>query len=256
MNNEAAQLTVIIPARDECARLPDSLRAVRAWLDEELPELTRQGLGAVRLLVMDDGSRDGTATAAREAAAACGLELELHTRNGPHGKGATLREGVARARGDWFLLVDADLAIPLSEFGKLWALRASAPLVIGSKHDPAEATRFSLLRRLGSRVGNLLIQLLAVPGIKDTQCGFKLLRAEVARELFADTRLDGFGYDFEVLMMARQRGYAIREVPVRCADPGGGSVGLGAYLRTLRELLQVCWGRLRGQYRAGAGSAG
>ncbi|HLU40130.1 MAG TPA: dolichyl-phosphate beta-glucosyltransferase [Planctomycetota bacterium] len=231
------RLSIVIPALNEAERLPATLAVLRAFL--------RQRGEPAEILVVDDGSTDGTADLARAVLAGEGRVVSHAVRRG---KGAAVRTGVAAARGEWILVTDADLSIPIVELDKLEAASADAPIVIGSKRLGGGDLRYPLLRRLGSAVGQLCIRALVVRGFADTQCGFKLFRADVARVLTAHQRLRGFGYDFELLFLARRAGLPVREVPVACRHRPGSSVRVSAYAETLREALAVAWLRLRGAY--------
>ena len=229
-------LSVVIPARNEAGRLPRSLARIHAHLAPRVAEL--------ELLVVDDGSSDGTAELAR--AAAPGLRVERHDHS--RGKGAAVRTGVLAARGEWILVSDADLAIPIEEFESLERESSAAAIVVGAK---TKAQERPLLRRWSGAVGQQIVRFALVGGFSDTQCGFKLFRRDVATKLFALQTLRGFGCDFEILYLARKYGIACREVPVRCDDPGGGSVRWTSYLATLRELGSVVLRKLLGRYPRG-----
>ena len=160
------------------------------------------------------------------------------------GKGAAIRTGVEAAARPWILFSDADFSIPIQEFENLWKEAERAPIVIGSKHAPGGHVEYPPLRRFLGSIGQRLIALFVVSGFHDTQCGFKLYRTDTARELFRYQRIDGFGFDFEVLFLAQARpsGHAVREVPIQCVHKLGGSV------HWLAPPL--------GARRSGAGSAG
>jgi len=195
--------------------------------------------------VVDDGSTDDTAERVR---ALDWPIVRLIQRPVQGGKGAAVRTGVLAATRPWILIMDADMAIPMTELPRLRAAAAGAPIVIGSKRMPDSTVRYPRLRSLGSGLASLCIRTLVVRGFRDTQCGFKLFHRAEARELFSVQRLDGFGYDFEVLHLAVRYGHEVREVPVRCDNLGPGRIGLRAYLRTLREALAVAWWRFRRSY--------
>ncbi|MEK7401141.1 MAG: dolichyl-phosphate beta-glucosyltransferase [Gemmatimonadota bacterium] len=205
-------LSVVIPAYNEAARLPETLAAVRQFLD--VHAITHE------VIVVDDGSADDTANRARAGGAR--VMAERH-----RGKAAALRVGVRAATGDRVLLMDADLATPIDEWTKCAAaFDAGADIVIGSRELP-DSRRIGepWYRHVMGRVFNWLVQLLVMRGIRDTQCGFKAMRRTVAVDLFRWSRLypdDAApltvpavtAYDVELLYVARRRGYTLSQIPV------------------------------------------
>jgi dolichyl-phosphate beta-glucosyltransferase len=168
------------------------------------------------LILVDDGSRDGTPDV---IAAAARMDGAVRTVVLPEnrGKGRALAEGVRQSRGRLVLISDADFSAPIEELPKLeGALAAGADVAIGSRATPGtREVDQPLHRRLMGRAFNAAVQAVLLPGLLDTQCGFKLFRGDVARELFACLGTDGFAYDVEILFRARRSGYCVREVPVR-----------------------------------------
>jgi dolichyl-phosphate beta-glucosyltransferase len=187
--------------------------------------------------------------------------LRLHALPDNRGKGYAVRQGMRVARGAFRLMADADGATPIAELARLdAAIEAGADLAVGSRvlPDPTVAVRARLHRRLAGAVFNLLVRLLGVRGVVDTQCGFKLFRGAVADDLVPRVGTRGFGFDVEVLLWAQARGYRITEVPVNWTDQPGSKVGV---LRDgPRMLAQIVRARLRvarAQGRAAwAGEAG
>ncbi|AXG78694.1 dolichyl-phosphate beta-glucosyltransferase [Streptomyces paludis] len=242
-------LTVVVPAYNEEHRLRPTLDAIRDHLRAD-PERW----GRWELIVVDDGSTDGTAAVAAEAAAA---EPRIHvvTSDGNHGKGHALRQGVLASYGRRVLLTDADLATPIAELDRLDAqLTADGGdgAAIGSRAHPdarIEVRQLAVREWLG-RLGNRLIQRVAIDGINDTQCGFKLFEGERARAAFAESRLDGWGIDVEILRAFRRAGRPVTEVPVRWAHQAGSKVRPLDYLRVLLELIRL---RLAGAGGKGVG---
>ena len=169
--------SLVVPAYNEAGRIEDCVRSIAAWAR------TRPGGRGWEILVVDDGSTDDTAERARRVAAEEKLDLRLISYAPNRGKGAAIREGVLASTGDPVLVSDADLSTPLSEFAKLDELLATHPVAIGSRAiDEALVRRRQPLHRvLLGKLGNGMIQLFAVPGIRDTQCGFKLFRRDAAR---------------------------------------------------------------------------
>jgi dolichyl-phosphate beta-glucosyltransferase len=240
--------SLVIPAFNERNRIEACLRSVAEWVRG------RPGGWDWEVILVDDGSSDGTQAAARRLAEQLGLPLETVRHEKNRGKGCALRAGVLISSGDPVLLTDVDLSTPLSEWVKLAERLPTHPVAIGSRalEEGLVRRRQPFYRRLLGKSGNLLVRLFAVPGIRDTQCGFKLFRGDVARDLFGRARIDGFAYDMEVLYLARLRGLAIAEVPVLWFNSPESKVSvLRDTLPTLWDLLRLHW-----IHRAGASRAG
>lgn len=235
-------LSVVVPAFNEARRLPATLASVTAYLD---------GRGRpYELIVVDDGSRDATAEVATRTLSALGERGRLLRLPANRGKGAAVRAGVEAARGERVLMTDADLSTPIEELDALERACASgADVAIGSRAlDRSLITRRQpLLREWSGRLFNLVVQLFALPGIQDSQCGFKLFRGETAHDVFGRARSDGFGFDVEVLAIAKHLGYRIAEVPVRWRNDDDSRLslarGTAAFLEPLRVRLGLWLGR-------------
>lgn len=230
----AVDLTVVVPAYNEEARLGPTLTAITGYLGE-----SEGRWGEWEVVVADDGSTDGT----RDVVTRLGhprIRLVSAPRN--RGKGHALRLGVADSRGRRVLVTDADLAAPIEELERLdKALSEGNAVAIGSRSVPGAdiAHRQHRIREWLGRAGNLLIRATAVPGIRDTQCGFKLFDGERARTAFADSRLDGWGIDVEVLQRFHRSGWPIAEVPVRWSHQPGSKIGPLDYARVLADLARL-----------------
>jgi dolichyl-phosphate beta-glucosyltransferase len=201
-------LSVVIPAYNEELRLPRTIERIERYLDSSRPDY--------ELILVDDGSSDGTRKV-MAAAAAGNAKVRIEVLPANRGKGGALAAGVAVALGDQVLVTDADLSTPIEELEKLEAaLRAGAGVAIASRSVKGSQVEVAqpVYRVLMGKVFNLIVQVVLLPGIWDTQCGFKLFRADVARPVFAALTTDGFGYDPEVLYLAKRRGVRIAEVPV------------------------------------------
>ena len=240
-------LSLVIPAYNEAARLPETLRQVAEFVAAE-PR-------PVEVLVVDNASQDETAAIAGEAAAAMPyLRVLSETRRG---KGAAVRAGALAARGEYVFFADADLSMPLAEARNfLPPLLIGAEVAIGSREAPG-AVRYDepALRHLMGRVFNLLVRTLLLPGVHDTQCGFKCFSAGAARQLFGALTLADWTFDVELLYLARRRGYRIVEVPVHWRyQPGSRVNPLRDAARMAAGVWRVRWNAWRGLYgRATAG---
>jgi dolichyl-phosphate beta-glucosyltransferase len=227
------ELSIVIPAFDEEGRLGPSLRRV-------LDYLARRGDGA-EVLVVDDGSRDATADVARGFAAE-GVRLLAH--GGNRGKGAAVRTGLAASRGRRVLVTDADLSTPIEDLERLEPHLAEADLVLGSRAlaDSEITLRQPRYRELMGKSFNLLVRAAGIRGIRDTQCGFKLLDGEAARRLAEALTVERFAYDVELVFLAQRLGYRVREVAVRWADSPASRVHpVYDSLSMLRDLARLRW---------------
>ena len=230
-------LSIVVPCYNEEQRLPRTIEQIQRFLD---------GKNApYELILVDDGSGDGTRQimdAAAERHKSVRVELLPHNR----GKGRALAVGVEAAKGDEVLLTDADLSTPIEELDKLQAaLNNGAGVAIGSRALRASRVEVSqpIYRVLMGKGFNLIVQAVLLPGIWDTQCGFKLFRADVAHRVFAGLTTDGFGYDPEVLYRARKQGVKIAEVPVVWRNSAPTKVSaVRSSLDMLRHVFRVRFG--------------
>jgi dolichyl-phosphate beta-glucosyltransferase len=231
-------LSVVVPAYNEAARILPTLERLREYFEGQPYRWS--------VTVVSDGSTDGTDTLAMDFARANQLfAVVAYTPN--RGKGYAVRRGMLTADGDLILFTDADLAAPIEELEKLLKHIDRVPVAIGSR-PLAESwleRRQPLYRELLGRLGNKLIQLLGVPGIYDTQCGFKLFRRAAAREIFRRVKLKGYSFDFESLMIARDLGLEVVEVPIRWAHQEGSKVAL--WRDAPRAVIDLLWLRLIGR---------
>lgn len=202
------RLSVIVPVYNEELSLPETLRRLKAYLDLKGPDW--------EVVVVSDGSTDGTDTIAAGAAARDErIRAVRFERN--RGKGAAVREGVRQARGRHILFTDADLSAPIKESEKLIdALDAGADVAVGSRAVRGSGcdVRQSVKRHLVGRVFNALVRAILGLPLGDTQCGFKAFKREAAEPLFAAQTLEGFGFDVEILYLAYRRRMRVVEVAV------------------------------------------
>lgn len=221
--------------------MPASLQRIVAFVESQSDP--------IEVVVVDDGSQDGTATIVEEFAQQHGF---IRLIRNPHGgKGAAIKTGVSQSRGKYLVLSDTDLSVPIEEIVKFLPPALNGyDVAIASREAPgAERIDEPYYRHLMGRVYNLLVRLAAVPGIQDTQCGFKAFRREVARQVFPLQTIEGWGFDVEVLFIARRLGYQIVEIPVRWYYGRESKVKpVKDTLRMVRDLLQVRRNARRGLY--------
>lgn len=236
-------ISIVIPAYNEEKRLPATLERIRQYLAG-----TKWDFAEV--LIVDDGSRDRTVAVAKKFAKR--LDRVRVLRNpGNRGKGYSVRHGMLKASGEWVLFTDADLSAPIEELDKLWdaAHEARAQVAIGSRAIDRSliGTHQPVFRETAGKLFNLAVRLITFLPFHDTQCGFKLFEAKAAREIVRRQQLERFGFDVEVLFIARRLGYSAIEVPVRWNDVAGTKVsafnGLSAFLDPLRVRLNQWKGR-------------
>jgi dolichyl-phosphate beta-glucosyltransferase len=243
-NRQLRSLSIVIPAYNEIRRLPLTLDRIAAWLDGK-------NLEFCEVLVVDDGSRDGTAEMVEEQAKKQSL-LRLLRNPGNRGKGYAVRSGMLAAKGEWVLFTDADLSTPIEEVVKLQsrAVGSGAGIAIGSRAlDPSTVeVHQSGFREWSGRFFNLVMRLVTGLPFRDTQCGFKLYQARAAREVFNRQRLDGFSFDVEDLFIARKLGILTIEVPVRWRNVEGTKVSAWNGLRSFWELVRIRSMSARGLY--------
>lgn len=248
MTSQASSISVVIPAYAEEQRLPRTLHTI-------LTHFEGRAYSLAEVLVVDDGSRDGTA-AVVEAAARSNPVVRLLRNPGNRGKGYSVRRGMLAARGDWVLFTDADLSTPIEELDRLIATadERHADIVIGSR-----AIDLSLIgirqprwRELSGRVFNRCMRTATGLPFRDTQCGFKLYRRAAAQAVFARQRLDGFSFDVEDLLIAQRLRLAAIETPVRWDHADGSKVSMRHGLRAFADLVRIRRHAFNGRYESGA----
>jgi dolichyl-phosphate beta-glucosyltransferase len=241
-----ATLSIVIPAYNEERRLPGTLAAIQQYLQHSpWPE--------AEILVVDDGSRDGTARMARQLSES-NPAIRVLENPGNRGKGYSVRRGMLEARSEWVLFSDADLSTPIEELEKLRqaVVAKDAAIAIGSRALDRSLIEVhqSALRENAGRVFNLVMRGLTGLPFWDTQCGFKLFRRDAAQQVFRRQTIERFGFDAEVLYVAKKLGFKTVEVPVRWAHAEGTKVSmLRDSLDMMLDLFLVRWNDLRGRYR-------
>jgi dolichyl-phosphate beta-glucosyltransferase len=243
----ATDISVVIPAYNEAKRLPETLHAVEDYFDTR--GLSRE------ILIVDDGSQDDTVQICLNLRdKITGLHI---LRNGGRnrGKGFSVRHGILEASGPFVLMMDADQSSPIEELDKLLPpIRDSlSDIAIGSRalKESQIIVHQPLYREPLGFLYNDIIQLLVLKGIKDTQCGFKLFRREVARDIFSRSIVSGFAFDVEILFIARLLGYRITEIPIRWQnDPNTKVKILRHGINMLADLFRIRWNDWKGLYKS------
>jgi dolichyl-phosphate beta-glucosyltransferase len=240
-------LSIVVPAFNEEHRLPPTLAALHAFLATQPMRW--------EIVVVDDGSRDATCAVVERAMATIpNLRLVRQTPN--RGKGAAVRLGMLEARGQIRVMSDADGSMSPDQLPRLLAplIACTAEIAIGSRYADGARTdvKQPFYRVLWSRLANRVIQRSLVPGVRDTQCGFKAFTAEAARALFALGRIDGWAFDLEILALARRTGFAIAEVGVVWTDDRRSRVNpIKDMWKVVREALTIRRNLRRGVYCGG-----
>jgi len=235
-------LSIVVPAFNEAARIGTSIEKIHAFMGKSPV--------SCELIVVDDGSEDNTSEVVAQARVK-GLRLLKNNRN--YGKGYTVRNGVLAASGTYVLFTDADLSAPIEEADKLFdvALKENADIVIGSRavdrsYIEKHQSRF---REVGGIFFNFMVRLLLGLPLSDTQCGFKLFNRQTCLPLFQLQTIPGFGFDAELLFLAKRQKLKIRETPVRWSHAEGSKVNfLRDGTRMFFDLLRIRWNAISGRY--------
>ncbi|MBI4119692.1 MAG: glycosyltransferase family 2 protein [Parcubacteria group bacterium] len=235
-------LSVIVPAYNEASRLPLALIDI----DRHLSRATY----SYEIIVVNDGSKDSTADIVKRFIPLI-KSLRLIDNQANRGKGAVVRQGMLEGKGNIRLFTDADNSTSIDQFNiVLPYFKEGYDVVIGSRAvkgailDPPQ----SLMRQLPGKLGNLFIQLMVLPGLWDTQCGFKAFTEEAAAVIFSRTKIDRWAFDIEALVLAKKFGFRIKEIPVRWVNDPFSHVRMSAYLQVLWETVKIRWWLSRNKY--------
>lgn len=226
-------ISIVIPAYNESARIASTIRAIEDYALAHFADW--------EIVVVDDGSVDGTADVARDSIRDA-ARLVVVSNPGNRGKGYSTKNGCRNARFPYVLMSDADLSTPISEVEKLAELASPDAVVIASRGMAGSnlEVRQPFYRELMGRIFNLMVQLVVIRGIHDTQCGFKLFGQEIVKNVMPALETDGFAFDVEVLARAERMGYTIHEVPVRWRNDERTKVGaLSDSARMFRDMVAV-----------------
>jgi dolichyl-phosphate beta-glucosyltransferase len=231
------RLSVVVPAFNEAKRIVSTL--------ESILEFCRRELSEWEVIVVDDGSSDGTSEVVSSFPDVRCLRNDVN-----RGKGQSVRRGMLAATLDPVLFTDADLSTPIHEaLPLLRAIDEGADLAIASRQKGAKAVTRTPLRRFLGLSFQWLVRALVLRGIHDTQCGFKMFRRDVVREVFPIQHLEGWAFDVEILFLARMLGYTIREVPVEWHEARSSRIRWSTPARMFADLLRIRWYQLSGRYR-------
>lgn len=241
--NTSEDISIVIPAYNESARLGRTLDRVLNFIREREWD--------AEVIVVDDGSSDGTADLVRAYAQRDGI-VSLVQNPGNRGKGYSVRNGVLHARGATILFSDADLSSPIEEAPKLIeALNAGADIAIGSRwiRSELQTQRQSVARQVMGRGFNLLLRMLLGLSFKDTQCGFKAFRRGAAHALFPMQSVEGWGFDPEILFLASRMGFKVAEVPVVWAHDEGTRIHpIADGSKMALDMMRIRWNSIIGKY--------
>jgi glycosyltransferase involved in cell wall biosynthesis len=239
-------LSIVIPAYNEEKRLPQTLETVVGYL-------SGRGLDFVEVLVVNDGSKDGTGRVAREAGQRWPM-VKVLDNPGNRGKGYSVKHGMLKAQGEWVLFSDADLSAPIEELVQLEKAvdESGASVAIGSRalNRDLIGVRQSVFRETAGKFFNLLMRILVGLRFWDTQCGFKLFRKDAVNDVFSRVTTDRFGFDVEALFIAKLKGHKTVEVPVRWNHAEGTKVSMfGDSIDMFLDLVRVRVKQAKGLYR-------
>lgn len=235
--------SIVIPAYNESERIEASLQKIVAFLAEQR--------WTAEVLVVNDGSRDNTAEIVRRFAARYPY-IRLIENPGNRGKGYSVRNGMLQATGDLVLFTDADLSAPITEAPKLFGeLESGADMAFGSRWLIAkmQTERQSIARQVAGRMYNIIMRMVLGLKYKDTQCGFKAFNRRAIETIFTRQQIERWGFDVELLFLAKQFGLKIVEVPVQWAHDDRSKINpLVDGIKMFGEMLSIRWNSLAGRY--------
>ena len=234
-------LSIIIPAYNEEKRLPEAL-------DRTLKYLKNRKIKN-EIIIVADKSEDKTLDVVQEYTKKFKNICYIYNPK-KQGKGYAVRKGILASKGSLVLFIDADTSTPITELDKFFPKIKTYDIVIGSReHKDSDVKKKLISRMVLGNMGNILLRIFLIKRIRDTQCGFKLFKGNIARELFSLSRIKGFGFDFEIIFLAQKKRYEIKEMPVNWIYCEGTKVTWQSHFKTLSELFEIKLNHLLGKYR-------
>ena len=233
------KVSIVVPTYNESLRIGASLHKIEDYLNKNKFDY--------EIIVVDDGSTDKTALIVKKFK---NSKVKLISYASNRGKGYAVKQGMLAATHDWILFTDADLATPMEELENFLKFQ-NYDVLIGSRamKDSKILIHQPWYRELGGKIINFFVRFTALPGIKDTQCGFKLFRKAAAQAIFPKQTINGFGFDIEILYIARKKGFKIKELPIQWSNnPDTKVKPLKDGLRILIDLAKIRLNDLRGVY--------
>ncbi len=228
------RLSVVIPVYNEENRISKSLIEITKYLNGKKFDY--------EIIIVDDGSKDNTL---RSIIKTNNRKIKIISHHKNRGKGYAVKTGVLAARGDLIFMCDADLSMPITELDKF--LKHKEDIVIGSRALKQSEVKTGFIKKILGRIGHGIISLLIIKNIKDTQCGFKLFKKD-CKKIFEKQTIDRWGFDFEILFLARKLGFGIKEIPIKWTNSHGSKVKMSDYPKTLLEVLKIRLNDIRGVY--------
>jgi dolichyl-phosphate beta-glucosyltransferase len=239
------EISVIIPAYNEAKRITPTIKSVVEYLE-------KLSKNRYEIIVVLDGSKDNTLEVVSKLANKYkAIKIINNTIN--RGKGAVVKQGILDSQGDYVLFMDADNSTRIDELDQILpVMRKGVDIVVGSRdmHGSKVEVRQARYKEILGDLGNLWIQLLLVGGIKDTQCGFKVFKGDIARNIFSRLNMQGWSFDIELLALAHHFGYSIKEMPVVWYNDDSSHVKLKDYIQVLLDTVIIKYRLLTGYYNS------
>lgn len=228
------KLSIIIPAYNEAKRIGATL--------ESIVSFSKTVSYDFEVIVVENNTTDNTRAVAEQFADRLNLKVIDIPLSRAHGgtKGRAVKAGVLAAAGDYVVYMDADNAVDISQIESFWKFFGEGnDVVFGSRYVSEAQSNRVWYRDILGKASNMLVQAVLLPGIKDTQCGFKAFTSTAAKTLFGELQTEGWGFDMEVLALARRKGYRLKEVPVIWQEIGESSVKAGEFIAVFNELFDI-----------------